>query len=81
MEQGGFDIYIVLCFGYKNVLNLMKFALRNGRVRQHGRQWHSDSTRTQETFENVEDGVARGTTPVDVECCFVTFDFNLATTA
>ena len=73
MEQDGFDIYIVPYFGCKNVLTVVKFALRNGRA-QHGRHCHngSDSTSAQETFENVEDVVARWTTPVDVECCIVT---------
>ena len=33
MEQDGFDIYVVECFGSKNVLVLVEFAWRSGRVR------------------------------------------------
>ena len=53
--QDEFDICIVLCFGCRNVLTLVRYALRNVRV-------------THETSENVEDGVARWTAPFTVGC-------------
>ena len=56
-------------FGGKNVLTLLRFALRNGRAR-----------RTLGTFQNVADGVLRWTTPVGVECFIVSSIVNLATT-
>ena len=58
-EQDEFDICIVLCFGCRNVLTLVRNALRNE---------GSVCTRALETFENVEDGVARWTTPFSVGC-------------